>query len=83
MNSGQPAPPVRTLLWRIAFAALGAVAAHRAVGPSTAWMFAGGLLGFALGRWLGPLTGRALAKLDPPRKTEASDPPRSERVTEP
>ncbi len=80
MNPGHSASPVRALLWRVAFAALGAVAAHRAVGPSSAWMLAGGFLGFQLGRWLGPLTGRALALLDPPRTPE---PKSEERVTEP
>jgi hypothetical protein len=81
MNPGHTASPTRLLLWRIAFAALGAVAAHRAVGPSAAWMLAGALLGFQLGRWLGPLAGGALARLDPPRTPES--PGRDERVTEP
>jgi hypothetical protein len=72
----------RDTAWRLAFAGIGALAALRLSGDSTPWMVAGTLLGFQLGRWLGPLTDRALSQLDP-RPPKPTDPPPGDRATNP
>ncbi len=81
MTARQTSSPFRGHLWRVVFAALGALLAHRLAGASAPWMLAGTVLGFQLGRFLGPLFGGALNQLDPPRAP--SSPPHEERVTEP
>ncbi len=73
---------MQSLGWRVAFASLGVLLAHQVAGPTdhAPWLLAAGLLGFQLGKFLGPLVSSALAQLDPPRRPPQDD---DERQTQP
>lgn len=81
MADTAPGSRVRRAAFRLAFAAIGTLIAERVGGSSAPFLVAGALLGFFLGKLLGPLADRAIAELDP--KRPPSDGDRGDRATQP